>query len=112
MKREPYDVRFESLGVVSADGRKLLYRTGGAQGGLYLVDATAAAAPAPNTGRLSATLRMWWDGKAEYAQIFEEARRKVRDYLYVPNLHGTDWPKVVAQYKQFLPYVAHREDLN
>ena len=98
--------------TISADGRKLLYRTGGAQGALFLVDATAATAPAPNTGRLNAVLRMWWDPRKEYAQIFEEARRKVRDYFYVPNLHGTDWPKVVAQYRQFLPFVAHRTDLN
>jgi tricorn protease len=79
---------------------------------MFLVDANAAAAPAAGSGRLAATLRMWWDGKQEYAQIFEEARRKVRDYFYVPNLHGTDWPRVVAQYKQFLPHVAHRDDLN
>jgi tricorn protease len=98
--------------TLSADGRRLLYRTGGQQGALFIIDATANAAPGVNTGRLNATLRMWWDGRAEYAQIFEEARRKVRDYFYVPNLHGTDWPKVVAQYKQFLPFVAHREDLN
>ncbi len=98
--------------AVSADGKKLLYRTGGNQGSLFLIDANAPTAPNAGTGRLNATLRMWWDGKAEYAQIFEEARRKVRDYFYVPNLHGTDWPKVVAQYKQFLPFVAHREDLN
>lgn len=98
--------------TLSSDGKKLLYRGGGAQGGLRLVDATAAAAPNATAGRLNANLRMWWDGKAEFAQIFEEARRKVRDYLYVPNLHGTNWTKVVADYKQFLPHVAHRDDLN
>jgi len=98
--------------TVSADGRKLLYRTGGPQAALFLVDASAAATPATGTGRLAAILRMWWDPRLEYAQIFEEARRKVRDYFYVPNLHGTDWPRVVAQYRQFLPFVAHRTDLN
>ncbi len=100
--------------TVSADGKKLLYRTGGPQGGgnLFLVDATGATAPAAGSGRLNAPLRMWWDGKAEFEQIFDEARRKVRDYFYVPNLHGSDWPRVVTQYKQFLPFVAHREDLN
>ncbi len=98
--------------TISADGKKLLYRTGGAQAALFLVDATAATAPAANSGRMNATLRMWWDPRKEYAQIFEEARRKVRDYFYVPNLHGTDWTKVVSQYRQFLPFVAHRTDLN
>ncbi|MEO7962808.1 MAG: PDZ domain-containing protein, partial [Gemmatimonadaceae bacterium] len=98
--------------ALSADGKKLLYRSTLTQGALFLMDANAPTPPTAGAGRLTATLRMWWDGKAEYAQIFEEARRKVRDYFYVPNLHGADWPKVVAQYKQFLPYVAHREDLN
>ena len=98
--------------TISADGRKLLYRTGGQQAALFLVDATAPTPPAANTGRMAAQLRMWWEPKKEYAQIFEEARRKVRDYFYVPNLHGTDWTKVVAQYRQFVPHVAHRTDLN
>ena len=98
--------------TVSADGKKLLYRTGGPQAALFLVDAAGLVAPAGNSGRLTAQLRMWWDPKLEYAQIFEEARRKVRDYFYVPNLHGTDWPKVVEQYRQFVPFVAHRADLN
>lgn len=98
--------------AVSADGRKLLYRTAGVQGALFLVDATAAQAPAAGSGRVSATLRMWLEPAAEYAQIFEEARRKVRDYFYVPNLHGTDWTKVVADYRRFVPHVRHRADLN
>jgi tricorn protease len=98
--------------TVSADGKKLAYRGAGAQPSLFLVDAAGAAAPAAGAGRLTASLRMWWDPRAEFAQIFEEARRKVRDYFYVPNLHGTDWPAVVTRYKQFLPHVAHRADLN
>jgi len=110
-KAVPYAAGVTSY-TISADGRKLLYRTGGQQAALFLVDATAATVPAANTGRLAAPLRMWWEPKQEYAQIFEEARRKVRDYFYVPNLHGTDWPKIVEQYRQFLPFVAHRTDLN
>ncbi len=98
--------------TLSADGKKLLYRTGGAQGALFLVDAGAATAPAAGSGRMAAQLRMWWDPKLEYAQMFEETRRKVRDFFYVPNLHGTDWPKIVEQYRRFLPFVAHRTDLN
>jgi tricorn protease len=96
--------------TVSADGKKLLYRTGGAQGGLFLVDAAGAAA-ATGSGRLNSALRMYLEPQAEWAQIMEEARRKVRDYFYVPNLHGTDWPKAVAMYKRFLPHVRHRADL-
>jgi tricorn protease len=55
---------------------------------------------------------MYLDPAAEFAQIFNEGWRNQRDYLYVPNMHGTDWPKDKEMYGQFLPYVMHRADLN
>ncbi len=111
---------------VSADGKKLLYRAagaggaapggagrGGAGGGpsLFLVDADKAA-PQAGQGRLAATLRMYLEPKAEFRQIFDEGWRNQRDYLYVPNMHGSDWPKMKTMYGAFLPYVNHRADLN
>jgi tricorn protease len=110
---------------VSADGHKLVYRgTGGGGGGggragaaagggpaLYLVDADRNP-PQAGQGRLTVTLRMYLDPKEEYKQIFNEGWRNQRDYLYVPNMHGTDWPKDKEMYGQLLPYVMHRADLN
>jgi tricorn protease len=109
---------------VSADGKKLVYRTGGAggqggggQGGnppappLFLVDADRPAAPQAGTGRLNYSLRMYLDPKAEYRQMFNEGWRNQRDYFYVPNLHGADWPKMREMYGALLPYVNHRADL-
>ncbi|MBK6723862.1 MAG: PD40 domain-containing protein [Acidobacteria bacterium] len=109
---------------VSADGKKLVYRAGGGGGGqgggpagppaapaLFLVDADRPTAPAPNTGRLNYSLRMYLDPKAEYRQMFNEGWRNQRDYFYVPNLHGTDWPKMKEMYGALLPYVNHRADL-
>ena len=110
---------------VSADGRKLLYRTGGGgaagrggRGGagangpsLFIVDADRNP-PQAGQGRVSATLRMYLDPKEEFAQIFNEGWRNQRDYLYVPNMHGTDWKKMKEMYGQLLPYVNHRADLN
>jgi tricorn protease len=55
---------------------------------------------------------MWLDPQAEFAQIFAEGWRNQRDYLYVPNMHGADWPRMREWYGQFLPYVRHRADLN
>ncbi len=110
---------------LSADGCKLLYRTGGAGGGrgrqggaaeaapavnLFLVD--AAAPPPAGQGRVSATLRMYLEPKEEYRQIFNEGWRNQRDYLYVPNAHGADWRKMKEMYGQLLPYVNPRADLN
>jgi tricorn protease len=111
--------------VVSADGRKLLYRTsgggggqgGGGQGGgnqrpsLFLVDADRQP-PQAGTGRLTAELRAYIDPKQEFQQIFNEGWRNERNNLYVKNLHGTDWPKMKQMYGQLLPYVNHRADLN
>jgi tricorn protease len=107
---------------VSADGRKLVYRTAnpggfGQQAGppptpsLFLIDADRNP-PTAGQGRLSVSLRMYLDPRQEFQQIFNEGWRNQRDYLYVPNLHGTNWPKMKEMYGQLLPYVNHRADLN
>ncbi|MEP6718443.1 MAG: PDZ domain-containing protein, partial [bacterium] len=109
---------------VSADGYKLTYRTPvpgvGAQAAagtpptppsLFIVDANKTPPPA-GAGRLTVRLRMFLDPKQEFKQIFNEGWRNQRDYLYVPNMHGADWPKMKAMYEQLLPYVMHRADLN
>ncbi len=107
---------------VSADGHKLLYRTGGGGGrgrgagnatgpNLFVVDADRNP-PQAGQGRVTATLRMYLEPREEFAQIFNEGWRNQRDYLYVPNMHGTDWKKMKEMYGQLLPYVNHRADLN
>jgi tricorn protease len=111
---------------ISADRRKLVYRAagGGGQGGpggggfgtppppqLFLVDADRTP-PQPGSGRLNVSLRMYLEPKEEFKQIFNEGWRNQRDYLYVPNMHGADWPKMKQMYGQLLPFVMHRADLN
>jgi tricorn protease len=107
---------------VSADGRKLLYRTANLAGGppppgttppppaLFLVDTDRP--PQAGQGKLNVALRMYLDPRQEFKQIFNEGWRNERDYLYVPNMHGSDWPKMREMYGQLLPYVNHRADLN
>jgi tricorn protease len=112
--------------AVSADGHKLVYRAAGGGGGaggpaaaggrppapsLFIVDADRTP-PQPGQGRVNVSLRMYLDPKEEFKQIFNEGWRNQRDYLYVPNTHGTDWVRDKEMYGAMLPYVMHRADLN
>ncbi len=104
---------------VSADGHKLVYRTGGppvpgeppTPPSLFLVDADKLP-PMIGQGKLNIALRMYLDPKEEFKQIFYEGWRNQRDYLYVKNMQGSDWPRMKENYSQFLPHVMHRADLN
>ena len=98
--------------TVSADGRKLLYRTGGQNGGLYLVDADKPAVPQAGSGRLQVALRAYIDPREEFKQIFNEGWRNQRNNFYVKNLHGTDWAAMKKMYEPLLAHVNHRADLN
>ena len=48
----------------------------------------------------------------EWKEVFNEVWRKYRDYFYVRNMHGYDWDALGRQYRELLPHVAHRSDLN
>src|SRR5581483_2360477 len=112
--------------TVSADGHKLLYRAAGGGGGFGGRGAAAGGPPTPakllvdadrnppqaGQGRLNFQLRMYLEPKEEFKQIFNEMWRNERDYLYVPNMHGTDWVKDKQMYGELLPYINHRADLN
>jgi tricorn protease len=110
---------------LSADGHKLAYTTAAPRGpaaarasaedvpapAVFLVDADRLP-PAPGHAPLNVALKMYWEPREEFKQIFYEGWRNQRDYLYVPNLHGADWPRMKEMYGQMLPYVMHRADLN
>ncbi len=48
----------------------------------------------------------------EWEQIFNEVWRRYRDFFYVENMHGYDWEAIGERYRQWLPHIAHRSDLN
>ena len=101
--------------ALAFDGKKLLYQgaepTGQPSGQWLVVDA-AGEPPQPGHGALATqALRIDLDPLAEWRQIFNEAWRIERDYLYVANMHGADWPALKKKYEVFLPAVRHRADL-
>ncbi len=94
--------------TVSADGKKVLYRSG------------AAWAIGPSKGRIEPgqgrvnidAIEVKVEPRAEWPQIFDEAWRINRDYFYDPTMHGIDWAAMRKKYAVFLPDLAVRDDLN
>ena len=48
----------------------------------------------------------------EWHEIFGEVWRRYRDYFYVENMHGFDWPALRRRYEPLVDSVEHRADLN
>jgi tricorn protease len=94
--------------MLSADGRKLVYRSGET----WSIVSTKGKIE-PSQGRLNLdALEVRVDPAAEWPQIFDEAWRVNRDYFYDPTMHGVNWPAMREKYSVFLPHLAVRDDLN
>ena len=94
--------------AVSADGKKILYRS---NSGFQLIDASPAG---KNSSKTVSTAGLEVDRvpAEEWEQIFDEVWRRFRDFFYVENMHGYDWEGLREQYRTLLQHVAHRSDLN
>ncbi|HEX8160439.1 MAG TPA: S41 family peptidase [Pyrinomonadaceae bacterium] len=93
---------------VSRDGRRLLYFKGR---DAFLVPADAA--PKPDEGKLDLRkLEVRVDPRAEWAQMYHESWRIMRDWFYDPNHHGQNLAELERHYAGYLPTVTRRADLN
>jgi tricorn protease len=93
--------------VVSADQKKMLV----AQSKAYaIIDPPAAPVEMKEKLDLS-QMEVRLDRQAEWAQIFQECWRQMREFFYAPNMHGVDWPAMRERYGSLVPYVRHRADL-
>ncbi len=92
---------------VSADGNKMLARTGTDWKIMNTASASGSDAKA-----VKIDLKMLLNRSEEWKQIFEEAWRYERDYFYDPGMHGRDWNAVYEKYAPLIPWVKHRADLN
>ncbi len=93
--------------VLSADGSKVLVRQG-RDYNLY------SAKPKADDKKNVSTTGLMVDRvpAQEWMQMFDEVWRQVRDWFYVENMHGYDWPALREQYRPLVKHVAHRSDLN
>lgn len=92
---------------ISADNKKMLV---GAEGSYYIIDLPSGKIDLKEKLNLS-DMKMKLDKRAEWRQIFNECWRQMRDYFFIPTMHGVDWKKMRDNYAQLLPYVNHRVDL-
>lgn len=93
---------------ISADGKKMIYS---ARGNYYIVNAGQKPAT-PETGKIDlGRTKQLVDPVAEWNQIFHEVWSLQKEYFYVENMHGADWPAMKTKYEKFLPHVNHRNDL-
>ncbi len=92
---------------INPKATKILYQAGPVFG---IIDAVPGGFP-PGTGRLTPTLEMRSDPRAEWQQIFREAWRLERDFYYDPNMRGLNWKAIGDRYEKLVPSVAHRDDL-
>lgn len=94
--------------IVSADGKMLMYSSGGNFGITKL-----ATNLKPGDGKLNLDdLEMKIDPRKEWEQIYTDAWRIFRDYYYVSNMQGVDWKGIHDRYSPLVKYVGHRADLD
>jgi len=82
------------------------------QGSSWSIVSTMAP-PQPGQGALNlGELQAKIDPAKEWRQIYHEAWRIQRDYLYAPNFHGIDLKAMERRYEPFLAGLRSRADLN
>lgn len=110
LKAEKEEVILDGVAAfeLSADGKKILYRKGDTYG---IVDAKPGQKA--GDGKLGLEkLELRIDPKAEWAQMYTDAWRILRDWFYDPAMHGVDWKALHDRYGALVPYVANRADLD
>jgi len=92
---------------ITADKKKMLVRHGNR---FSMIDLPSSKINTEKYIDMS-DLRIWVNNRLEWNQIYDEAWRQMRDFFYVPNMHGVDWKAMHDKYAVMLPYVNNRNDL-
>lgn len=93
---------------VSASGEKILFR----QQDKWFV-AAAASAPKPGEGELKLdSVEIWVEPRLEWKQMYHEAWKIEREFVYDPNFHGLDLQAAEKKYAGYVDELDSRADLN
>ena len=93
----------------SGDGNTLVYRNVADQS--WSIARADRAGVAGDTNLELQRLSVHYDPHAEWANIYREAWRQLRDDFYQPSMHGANWQAVYERYAALIPHVNHRIDL-
>jgi len=91
---------------LSADGKKLLVIQG------RRASIRNAAAGGSSKRVVADAMNIVIDPREEWRQVFVEAWRIYRDFFYVANMHGVDWPAIRRLYGAMLESCLTREDVS
>ncbi|MDW3190730.1 MAG: PDZ domain-containing protein [Cytophagales bacterium] len=94
--------------ITSADRSQLLFRKGSGWG----IVSTGGKSQKTSDGKLTMNIKMKVNPQSEWQQIYREAWRYQRDFLYVDNTHGAPWEEIHEWYKPWVNHVRHRADMN
>ena len=97
--------------VVSTDGKKVAYETGG---DYFIADAKPGDGKGEE-GRKKVDLghmRVRVEPTREWAEMFASGWRLERDFYFMPQMNGVNWNAVRTAYERLLPLVGSRSDLN
>ncbi len=94
---------------ISASGKKLLVRTSGGGARYRIVDPVAGGGKPQDVS--TAGMKLTVEPREEWKQIFQDAWRVQRDFFYVENMHGVNWPAMRTHYGAMIDDAASREDV-
>ncbi len=94
---------------ISADLKKMLINKSNSY---YVIDLPTAKISLDDKSIDMGNMKIMVNKKEEWKQIYNEAWRQMRDFFYVANMHGVNWPAMKDKYAQMLPYLNDRNDLN
>lgn len=94
---------------LTPDGKKMALRK---RWDLMVVDAPKREVKGIDKPIDLSNMKKWVNLHEEWAQIYTEAWRQMRDFFYAPNMHGNDWPAIHDKYSVLIPYCGDRNDVN
>jgi tricorn protease len=107
-KTDKYLEQINSFSV-SDDGEKMLYSKAGKW---FLTPTNEVPKPEKEKELNVEALEVYVNPKEEWAQMYHETWRIVRDFFYDPGFHGLNIDAAEKEYARFLPKLSSRGDLN